>query len=345
MLQTLSGADFALFISVFLACTVEAVEAVTIVLAAGTSRNWRSASQGVIAALILLTALIFTLGPSIEKLPESILQLAVGGLLLVFGMQWLRKAILRASGFKALHDEEKIFREEVQAAEKAARVSHFVVTDWYAFMLSFKGVLLEGLEVAFIVVTFGVIQKGSNPQAFSIALWAALSSVVLVTIAGFVIHKPLSRVPENSMKFIVGVLLTSFGIFWGADGAGANWPHHDLSLLVIIPSVAALCFLLIEILKARKVKGYRVSPLRSLLISPPKKTAPRIVRISGGFIYFWYDFIIGDDWRVAAAIVLALAATHSLDSNSWWLLPAAVAAVLIFTLLEASAAKPSDTSQ
>ena len=345
MLQTLSGADFALFISVFLACTVEAVEAVTIVLAAGTSRNWRSASQGVIAALILLTALIFTLGPSIEKLPESILQLAVGGLLLVFGMQWLRKAILRASGFKALHDEEKIFREEVQAAEKAARVSHFVVTDWYAFMLSFKGVLLEGLEVAFIVVTFGVIQKGSNPQAFSIALWAALSSVVLVTIAGFVIHKPLSRVPENSMKFIVGVLLTSFGIFWGADGAGANWPHHDLSLLVIIPSVAALCFLLIEILKARKVKGYRVSPLRSLLISPPKKTAPRIVRISGGFIYFWYDFIVGDDWRVAAAIVLALAATHSLDSNSWWLLPAAVAAVLIFTLLEASAAKPSDTSQ
>ncbi|CAN2225379.1 COG4280 Predicted membrane protein [Candidatus Nanopelagicaceae bacterium] len=345
MLQTLSGADFALFISVFLACTVEAVEAVTIVLAAGTSRNWRSASQGVIAALILLTALIFTLGPSIEKLPESILQLAVGGLLLVFGMQWLRKAILRASGFKALHDEEKIFREEVQAAEKAARVSHFVVTDWYAFMLSFKGVLLEGLEVAFIVVTFGVIQKGSNPQAFSIALWAALSSVVLVTSAGFVIHKPLSRVPENSMKFIVGVLLTSFGIFWGADGAGANWPHHDLSLLVIIPSVAALCFLLIEILKARKVKGYRVSPLRSLLISPPKKTAPRIVRISGGFIYFWYDFIVGDDWRVAAAIVLALAATHSLDSNSWWLLPAAVAAVLIFTLLEASAAKPSDTSQ
>ncbi|CAN2225728.1 COG4280 Predicted membrane protein [Candidatus Nanopelagicaceae bacterium] len=345
MLQTLSGADFALFISVFLACTVEAVEAVTIVLAAGTSRNWRSASQGVIAALILLTALIFTLGPSIEKLPEGILQLAVGGLLLIFGMQWLRKAILRASGFKALHDEEKIFREEVQAAEKAARVSHFVVTDWYAFMLSFKGVLLEGLEVAFIVVTFGVIQKGSNPQAFSLALWAALSSVVLVMITGFVIHKPLSRVPENSMKFIVGILLTSFGIFWGAEGAGTNWPHHDLSLLVIIPSVAALCFLLIEILKARKVKGYRVSPPRSLLISPPKKTAPRIVRISGGFIYFWYDFIVGDDWRVAAAIVLALAATHSLDSNSWWLLPAAVAAVLIFTLLEASAAKPSDTSQ
>ena len=345
MLQTFSGADVALFISVFLACTVEAVEAVTIVLAAGTSRNWRSAFQGVISAFVLLAALIFTLGPSIEKLPESILQLAIGGLLLIFGMQWLRKAILRASGFKALHDEEKIFREEVQAAEKVARVSHFIVSDWYAFMLSFKGVLLEGLEVAFIVVTFGVIQKGSNPQAFSLAVWAALSSVVLVTIAGFVIHKPLSKVPENSMKFIVGILLTSFGIFWGAEGAGADWPHHDLSLLVIIPAVVALCYVLVEILKVRKEKGRDVRAPRSPLISPPKETAPRIIRVTGGFIYFWYDFIIGDDWRVAAAIVLALAATHSLDSSSWVLLPAAVTAILIFTLLEASAAKPSDTSQ
>jgi uncharacterized membrane protein len=345
MLQTFSGADFALFISVFLACTVEAVEAVTIVLAAGTSRNWRSAFQGVVSALILLAALIFTLGPSIEKLPESILQLTVGGLLLIFGMQWLRKAILRASGFKALHDEEKIFREEVQAAEKVARVSHFIVSDWYAFMLSFKGVLLEGIEVAFIVVTFGVIQKGSNPQAFSLAVWAAITSVILVTIAGFVIHKPLSKVPENSMKFTVGILLTSFGIFWGAEGAGANWPHHDLSLLVIIPAVVALCFVLVEILKMRNEKGRIIRAPRSPLISPPKETAPRIIRVTGGFIYFWYDFIIGDDWRVAAAIVLALAATHSLDSNSWWLLPAAVVAILIFTLLEASAAKPSDTSQ
>jgi uncharacterized membrane protein len=343
MFQTLSGADFALFISVFLACAVEAVEAVTIVLAAGTSRNWKSSFQGVLSALILLAGLISLLGPSIEKLPENVLQLAVGGLLLIFGMQWLRKAILRASGFKALHDEEKIFREEVQAADKVARVSHFVVTDWYAFTLSFKGVLLEGLEVAFIVLTFGVIQKGSNPQAFSLAIWAAVSAVILVTIAGFAIHKPLSKVPENSMKFVVGILLTSFGIFWGAEGAGSNWPHQDLSLLAIIPFVAVLSIALIETLKVRRKKNYVMRAPRNSIVAPPKKTARRIVQIIGGFSFFWYDFIVGDDWRVAAAIVLALVTTHSLGSNSWWLLPATVAVVLIVTLLEASAAKPSDT--
>jgi uncharacterized membrane protein len=297
----------------------------------------------VLSALILLAGLISMLGPSIEKLPENVLQLAVGGLLLIFGMQWLRKAILRASGFKALHDEEKIFREEVQAADKVARVSHFVVTDWYAFTLSFKGVLLEGLEVAFIVLTFGVIQKGSNPQAFSLAIWAAVSAVILVTIAGFAIHKPLSKVPENSMKFVVGILLTSFGIFWGAEGAGSNWPHQDLSLLAIIPFVAVLSIALIETLKVRRKKNYVMRAPRNSIVAPPKKTARRIVQIIGGFSFFWYDFIVGDDWRVAAAIVLALVTTHSLGSNSWWLLPATVAVVLIVTLLEASAAKPSDT--
>jgi len=345
MFQTLSGADFALFISVFLACAVEAVEAVTIVLAAGTSRNWKSSFQGVISAFVLLAALILVLGPSIEKLPKDTLRLAVGGLLLIFGMQWLRKAILRASGFKALHDEEKIFQEEVQAAQKVARVSHFVVTDWYAFTLSFKGVLLEGLEVVFIVVTFGVIQKGTNPHAFSLAIWAASIAVLLVTIAGFAIHKPLSKVPENTMKFIVGLLLTSFGIFWGAEGAGVIWPHQDLSLLAIIPGVAAICFGLIQLLKIRKAKNYQVRPLKIPTFHEPDKSAPPLIRWIGGFLYFWYDFIIGDDWRVAAAIVVGLLSAHQLGSQSWWLMPVVVAAILTFTLLEASAAKPSDTSR
>jgi uncharacterized membrane protein len=345
MLHSLSGADFALFISVFLACAVEAVEAVTIVLAAGTSRNWRSASQGVIAALILLASLIFLLGPRIERLPQDTLRLAVGGLLLVFGMQWLRKAILRASGFKALHDEEKIFQQEVSAAQKIARVSHFTVTDWYAFTLAFKGVLLEGLEVVFIVLTFGVIQKGANPQAFLLAVWAAIIAVVLVTIAGFAIHKPLSKVPENTMKFIVGILLTAFGIFWGAEGAGAHWPQQDLSLIAIIGFVIAICFALVEILKVRNAKNYEVRPLRIPTFTQPQKTAPSIVRWIGGFLFFWYDFIIGDDWRVAVAMVVALFSTHALGSHSWWVMPCVVAGTLIFTLLEASAAAPSDTSR
>ncbi len=336
MLHNLSGNDLALFISVFLACAVEAVEAVTIVLAAGTSRNWRSAFQGVISALIVLAGLIVILGPSIENLPKNTLRLAVGGLLLVFGMQWLRKAILRASGFKALHDEDKIFKDEVEAARKVAKVSRFAVSDWYAFTLSFKGVLLEGLEVVFIVVTFGIIQKGSNPQAFALAIWAAAIAVVLVTIAGFAIHKPLSKVPENTMKFVVGTLLTSFGIFWGAEGAGAQWPHQDLSLLAIIPFILLICFGLIEILKVRKSKNLPVRKLNLPTFTEPRKDSSVPVRLVGGFLFFWYDFIIGDDWRVAAGVVAGFFALHAIGASSWWLMPVVVALMLSFTLLEAT---------
>ena len=336
MFDGLSGSDVALFISVFLACAVEAVEAVTIVLAAGTSRDWRSTFQGVISGLVVLAGLIVILGPSIEKLPKNTLRLVVGGLLLTFGLQWLRKAILRASGFKALHDEEKIYREEVEAAQKVAKVSRFAVSDWYAFTLSFKGVLLEGLEVVFIVVTFGIIQKGSNPQAFSLAIWAAAIAVVLVTIAGFAIHKPLSKVPENTMKFVVGTLLTAFGIFWGAEGAGAEWPHKDLSLLAIIPFVLLVSFGLIELLKVRKAKNLPVRKLNLPTFSEPSKDSSALVRWVGGFLFFWYDFIIGDDWRVAAGVVAGFFAIHSLGVSSWWLMPVVVAVLLSSTLLEAT---------
>ena len=336
MLQSLSGSDIALVVSVFLACSVEAVEAVTIVLAAGHTRDWKSAFQGVTSALVALAVLVFVLGPSIEKLPKSTLRLAVGGLLLVFGMQWLRKAILRASGFKALHDEDKIFKEEVAAAQKVARVSHFVVTDWYAFTLAFKGVLLEGLEVVFIVVTFGVIQKGSNPQAFKLAVWGAVLAVVLVAVAGFAVHKPLSKVPENTMKFIVGVLLTSFGIYWGSEGAGAIWPHSDLSLLGIIPTVILVCIALITVLKARKARAEKVRTLRLPTFREPSKDSSLLIRSVGGFLFFWYDFIIGDDWRVAAAVVVGFLATHAVGASGWWIMPAVVVSMLSFTLHEAT---------
>ena len=336
MFHSLSGNDIALFVSVFLACAVEAVEAVTIILAAGTSRDWRSTFQGVISGLVVLAGLIVVLGPSVEKLPKSTLRLTVGGLLLVFGMQWLRKAILRASGFKALHDEEKIFKDEVAEAAKQAKVSRFAVSDWSAFTLSFKGVLLEGLEVVFIVVTFGIIQKGSNPQAFSLAVWAAAVAVLIVAIAGFAIHKPLSRVPENTMKFVVGTLLTSFGIFWGAEGAGANWPHADLSLLAIIPFVLLISFGIIEFLRKRKDQNYPVRKLNLPTFSEPSKDAPALVRWVGGFLFFWYDFIIGDDWRVAAGVVVGFFATHAIGISGWWLMPAVVAFMLVYTLHEAT---------
>ncbi|HUJ08131.1 MAG TPA: hypothetical protein VLX31_18640 [Streptosporangiaceae bacterium] len=222
----------ALFIAVFLACAVEAVEATTIVLAAGTARDWRSAGLGVLSGIALLAVITAALGPAVSALPLQALRLFVGALLLVFGLQWLRKAILRASGHKALHDEEEIYRKQMSAAQAAPSRRSGMVPDLYAFTLSFKGVLLEGLEVVFIVLTFG-----SNARDIPLAALAAACAVILIALAGVAIRAPLARVPENTMKFVVGVLLTSFGTFWGAEGAGAHWPGSDAALLALIPAV------------------------------------------------------------------------------------------------------------
>jgi uncharacterized membrane protein len=234
----------ALFIAVFLACAVEAVEALTIVLAAGFGRDWRSAFLGVGSALAVLIAIVAALGPALTAIPLEALRLVVGGLLLIFGLQWLRKAILRASGLKAMHDEAAIYRAELAAVEAAPTHRRGVVKDWYSFTLSFKGVLLEGLEVAFIALTFG-----ANQRNIPLAAIAALSAVVVVALAGIALRAPLARVPENSMKFVVGIMLTSFGIFWGAEGAGATWPGADAALLVLVPAVALLALALVAVLR------------------------------------------------------------------------------------------------
>lgn len=225
----------ALFVAVFLACAVEAVEATTIVLAAGTARDWASAMKGVAAGLVVLAVVVAALGPALSAIPIGRLRLVVGGLLLVFGFQWLRKAVLRASGHKALHDEDRIFQDQLAAARQADSHSAGSVKDWYAFTLSFKGVVLEGLEVAFIALTFG-----SNQHDIALATVAAAAAVVAVAGAGFAVRAPLSRVPENTMKFVVGVMLTSFGTFWGAEGAGARWPGNDAALLVLVPAFAVI---------------------------------------------------------------------------------------------------------
>jgi uncharacterized membrane protein len=228
----MSGADIGLAVSVLLACTVEAVEALTIVLAVGTTRNWSSALGGAGAATLALAAIVAALGPALTSLPIDALRVAVGGLLLVFGLQWLRKAILRSSGLKAKHDELETFREESEAARAAgARHPGF---DGYAFAISFKGVLLEGLEVAFIVLTFG-----ANQHRIALAAAAAGLAILLVIAAGIAARAPLARVPENTMKLAVGVMLSSFGMFWGAEGAGASWPGGDAALLAIVPGVLA----------------------------------------------------------------------------------------------------------
>jgi uncharacterized membrane protein len=216
-----------LFIAVFAACAVESVEAVTIVLASGITRGWRSALTGTGVALVTLAALVAALGPALTALPIDVLRLVVGGLLLVFGLQWLRKAILRAGGFIPLHDEEAIFAAELAAARAAGREPRGI--DPYGFTVSFKGVLLEGLEVAFIAVTFG-----SNQHDVPLAAVAAVAAVLVVIAAGVAARAPLSRVPENTLKFAVGVMLVSFGTFWGTEGAGAGWPAGDGALLALI---------------------------------------------------------------------------------------------------------------
>lgn len=230
----MTGAELSLAVSVFLACAVEAVEAFTIVLAVGTMRHWPPALAGVGAATLALAAVVAVLGPALTVLPLGVLRVVVGGLLLTFGLQWLRKAILRAAGAKEKHDEEAIFEEEEAEAAAAPVAPGF---DGYAFAISFKAVLLEGLEVAFIVLTFG-----ANQHDVGLAAAAAAVAIAAVLGAGLALRRPLARVPENGMKFAVGVMLTSFGIFWGAEGAGANWPGGDASLgpLVAVVALAAL---------------------------------------------------------------------------------------------------------
>ena len=234
----------ALFLAVFLACVVEAVEALTIVLAAGTSRDWRSAISGVVAGVVVLAVIVAVVGPALTLIPLDALRLVVGGLLLIFGVQWLRKAIMRAAGLKALHDEDAIFATELAAAQAAPAGRRGMVADWYSFTLSFKGVVLEGLEVAFIALTFG-----ANQQNIPLAAVAALAAVLVVTLAGIAVRAPLARVPENSMKFVVGIMLTSFGVFWGAEGAGAVWPSGDAALLVLVPAVALFALALVALLR------------------------------------------------------------------------------------------------
>jgi uncharacterized membrane protein len=216
--------------SAFLASAVEMVEALTIVLAVGLTHNWRTALTGVLAALIALAIVVGALGPSlVHYVPIDDLRIVVGLLLIIFGLQWTRKAILRAAGLKALHDEARIFERELAELE-AIPVATGVI-DWSGFVVSFKGVFLEGLEVAFIVLTFG-----ANSGHFGPALAGAGLAVLMVGAIGVVVHRPLTRVPENAIKFVVGIALVAFGTFWGGERIGVDWTLGDAT----IPLLAAL---------------------------------------------------------------------------------------------------------
>jgi len=222
------GAAAFLVLSVFLACCVEAVEALTVILATGVTRGWRASLCGAGAGVAALAVIVAVLGPAVTQVPLIALRVVVGGLLLVFGLGWLRKAVLRAAGLKALHDEAAIYDRQV-AASTAAGGKPASGLDRYAFTLSFKAVLLEGLEVVFIVLTFG-----ANQGDIALAAVGGIAAVVLVSAVGFAVRAPLTRVPENTLKFVVGVMLTSFGVFWAGEGVGVDWPGADAALLVLV---------------------------------------------------------------------------------------------------------------
>src|SRR6195256_3665411 len=223
----------------FLASLVEAVEALTIVLAVATVRGWRPAVLGALTGLLTLALIVVALGPLLDRVPLRGLQLVIGVLLLLFGMRWLRKAILRAAGVVPLHDEAAAFA--AGAAELRAQRSRL---DWLAGLASFKAVLLEGLEVVFIVLAVGAGRGLLLPASAG-----ALGACGVVAIAGFVLHRPLARVPENALKFAVGVMLSAFGVFWTGEGLGVAWPGADLAIV----GFAAL-FLLVAALAAVAVR-------------------------------------------------------------------------------------------
>ena len=243
----MSASTTLIVLGAFLASGVEMVEALTIVLGVGIVRGWRSPLIGAGAATLALAVLVAALGPALTVIPIHVLRLVVGALLLAFGLQWLRKAVLRAGGWMAQRDEGVAFlREQEQAA--AAGTEERAGLDWYAFTVAFKGVLLEGLEVVFIVISFGSAQGELGPAAAGAAV-----AVVLVGLAGVLVRGPLERVPENTLKYAVGLLLTSFGCFWAAEGAGVDWPGDELSLPVLIAFLALVSFLIVQALRRRPV--------------------------------------------------------------------------------------------
>jgi Ca2+/H+ antiporter, TMEM165/GDT1 family len=246
----MNGATWGLLIAVFLASVVEFVEALTIVIAMGATRGWRSALAGTGAAVVALAGCTAVAGVALVRwLPEAALQVGIGTLLLIFGLQWLRKAILRSAGLKAMHDEAEEYAANTEAG-RAAPSSTWRGLDTFGFVVAFKGVFLEGVEVVFIVITFGL-----TAHDIPVAVYGAAVGGAVVIAAGVLAHRPLTAIPENLLKYAVGLLLTSFGTFWALEGIGVfhgghslRWPGSDLAILVLLVLWFGLSRLLIRVL-------------------------------------------------------------------------------------------------
>jgi uncharacterized membrane protein len=252
MASAVSSSVVVLVGAVFLASAVEMVEALTIVVAVGYTQSWRSALEGSAVALLALGALVALIGPALVHFPIDVLRLIVGAVLMIFGMQWLRKAILRSAGLKAKHDEDAIYQQTVNSLSAG---TSSVARDRTAFVLAFKGVFLEGLEVVIIVITLG-----TSARHLGLAVFAALAALFVVGVVGVIVARQLSRVPENAMKMTVGVLLVSYGTFFGGEGLKIRWPGSDTMLILLVAIYAVVTWLFVVRLR--------------MVASPEKAVAP-----------------------------------------------------------------------
>ena len=258
----MSTTEVTLALAVFLASAVETVEALTIVLATGATRGWRSALEGSAAGVVLLSVLVGVVGvPLVRYVPIATLRVVIGALLLVLGLSWLRKAILRASGHRAPHDEDRIYADTVSRLDDPSGPSRGLASrrDALAFVISFKAVLLEGMEVVLIVLSLG---------ASAHRLGLAAAAVIIIGTAGALVARQLSAIPENVMKMAVGIMLTSFGLFWVAEGMGLRWPGSDLAVPVLIAGFVG-------------VTGLAVAWMRSLVRPAPPGVAAALAEREG----------------------------------------------------------------
>jgi uncharacterized membrane protein len=308
----------AALLAAFLGSAVECVEALTIVLAVGLVRGWRSAFAGTAAGLAVLASLVAALGPALGRLPIAALQLAAGVLLLLFGLRWLRKAILRAAGVLALHDEEAAFAREADALRQADGRDARSRIDAAGFLAAFKGVLLEGAEVVFIVLTAGAGGGQLGPAAAGAGL-----ALAAVAAAGLLLHRPLARVPENTLKFAVGTLLTAFGAFWVGEGLALEWPAGELALPALVGIFAASAGLFVGVARRahRAPRGSRGSRAPAASAAPRRGRLAAVAAELGGLVV--------DDGRLAAGALAVVLAAALLAGASPLLSPIAATALAL----------------